>query len=185
METVFRKWWVILLQGIFLIVLGFLFLGNPVKTLAAVSWWIGFLTLAAGLMGVIGHFTTPKEERDNGVFWWSLLTLLFGVLLIAKLGLTMKAVTVLFGIWMLMTGWWFTMTGWDRRHGGNGWIMLIIGILSIIAGFAIIFNIGIGAIWISTLLGLQALMAGISLIVLALAKRRVVHHVKDHIAHSH
>ncbi len=186
METIFRKWWVILLQGIFLIILGFFFFNNPMETLAAVSLWIGLLTLAAGIMGIIGHFMIEKEERESGVFWWSLITLLFGILLVTRLGLTMKTITVLFGIWMLITGWWLTSTGWEsRQNGANGWLMLIVGVLSIIAGIAVIFNLGVGAIWISTLLGLQALMAGIGLVVLSLVKRNVVKKIKDRIAHSH
>lgn len=179
MPTLLKKWWVILLQGILLIIIGFIFINNPVAVLAGISFWIGLLTLVTGLIGVISHFMVHKDERESGTLLWSIITLFFGLLMINKLGLTMKVITIFFGLWMLMTGLWLTSTGWQHRGNGfMGWLMLLAGIVSILAGIAVIFNLGTGAIWISTLLGIQALVAGTGLIFLAFAKRHVVTNIK-------
>jgi uncharacterized membrane protein HdeD (DUF308 family) len=60
-----------------------------------------------------------------------------------------------------------------------GWITLISGILSIVLGFFMIFNIRVGAIAISTMMGIQFLLAGIGLIILSLLKRKVHAKIKD------
>ena len=180
METLFRKWWVILLQGILLIIIGVIFFNNPVKVLAVISLWVGILTLAAGIIGLAAYFMMPREERENNNLLWSIITLLLGLLMVTKVGLTMKAITVLFGLWILFTGIWLLSAGWEYLKSGiTGWIMLLGGILSIFAGITIIFDIGTGAIWISTLLGLQAVIAGIGFIMLAFIKRKVVNKIKS------
>lgn len=183
MQTVFRKWWVILIQGILLIILGIIFFNNPAEVLAVISLWVGILTLITGALGLVAHFMMPNEDRADNPVLWSIATLLLGLLMVSKLGLTMKVVTVIFGIWVLVTGIWLTKAGWDNRRAGSpSWLMILGGILSIIAGIVIIFNIGVGAIWISTLLGLQALTAGIAFIVFAFVKRDVVKNIKDAIS---
>jgi len=180
MTTLFRKWWIILLQGILLIIISFIFFNNPAEVLVVISFWVGLLTLVIGIMGLAGYFMMDRDERENSVLWWSIATLLFGILLIGKLGFTMKLITVLFGIWILMTGIWLASAGWEHRKNGSlGWLMLIAGILSIIAGVAIIFDVKIGAVWISTLLGVQSLLAGIGLVVLAMLKRKVISKLKS------
>ena len=52
--------------------------------------------------------------------------------------------------------------------------MVIAGILSVVAAVMIIFNIGTGAVAISTLFGLQVLLTGIALVLLSFAKKMVV-----------
>jgi len=180
MSTLFRKWWIIFLQGVLLIIISFIFFTNPAEVLAVISFWVGLLTLIIGIMGLAGYFMMDKNERENSSLLWSIATLLFGILLIGNLGLTMKLITVLFGIWILMTGIWLTTAGWEyRRNGAPGWLMLIAGVLSIIAGVAIVFDVKIGAVWISTLLGVQTLLAGLGLVTLAFIKRKVVRKLKS------
>ena len=180
MQTLLRKWWVILLQGILLIIIGIIFFNNPVEVLAVISLWIGILTLAAGIIGLIAHFMVAKEERENSSLWWSVITLVMGFLMVTKVGLTMKVITIIFGAWVLLTGIWLLNAGWEYRKSGlSGWIMLLGGALSVIAGIAIIFDIETGAVWISTLLGLQAIISGIGFIMLAFIKRKVVSKVKS------
>jgi uncharacterized membrane protein HdeD (DUF308 family) len=181
METIFRKWWVILLQGILLIIIGFIFFNNPGEVLTVISLWIGIITLATGIMGLFAYFITKNEGADNNSLWWSIVTLLLGLLMVAKVGLTMKVITVIFGCWVLLTGIFLLSEGWKHRQAGiTGWIMVLGGILSVFAGIAIIFDVRTGAVWISTLLGIQALIAGIGFILLAFIKKRLVKEIKAH-----
>ena len=182
MSTLLRKWWIILLQGVLLIIISFIFFNNPTEVLAVISFWVGLLTLITGIIGLAAYFMVEKSERDSSILWWSIATLVFGILLIGKLGLTMKLITVIFGIWILMTGIWLSSAGWQYRNNGlPGWLMLIAGILSIIAGIAIIFDVNVGAVWISTLLGVQTLLSGLGLVMLAFLKRKVVSKLKSEV----
>lgn len=167
------------MQGILLIIISIYFFSHPVAVLAALSIWVGLLTLGTGVTGIAGYFGMEKDERESNQLWWSIATLLFGLLMVMKLGITMKTITLLFGIWMLLTGYWLSTEGWAlRKEGSLGWIMLVAGVLSVVAGLASFFNIYSGAMYISTLIGLQALLAGIGLLVLALVKRRLGNKMK-------
>ena len=178
--TIFRKWWMMLLQGILLIIIAFIFFNNPVGVLAVLSMWVGILTLAAGALGLIVNLAMKNEQRDNSSLLWSIVTLVLGLLMVTKIGLTMKAITVIFGLWILITGIVLLFAGIEHRKAGAlGWIMVLGGILSIIAGVMIIFDMATGAAWISTLLGIQALIAGIGFILLAFLKRGLVKKIKS------
>jgi uncharacterized membrane protein HdeD (DUF308 family) len=180
MTTLFKKWWIILLQGILLIIISFIFFNNPTEVLAVISFWVGLLTLIMGVIGLASYFIVDRSERDSTVLLWSIATLIFGILLLGKLGLTMKLITVLFGIWILMTGIWLTSAGWQYRNNGSpAWLMLIAGILSLIAGVSIIFDVKVGAVWISSLLGVQTLLAGLGFVMLAFLKRKVISTLKS------
>ena len=45
LQLLFRKWWVVLLQGILLIILSIYVFQNPVEVLAGISFWCGLFVL--------------------------------------------------------------------------------------------------------------------------------------------
>ena len=182
LETILKKWWVILLQGILMILLGIFILNNPIATLAGISLWVGLIVLAIGLIGLIGWFRASKEDRESGSLLWSVVTTIFGALMLTNLLATMKTLTIIFGIWVLVTGYNLISTAWSQRKDGwHAWLMILVGIFSIIAGFMMVTNIALGSVGISTLIGIQVLLAGISLVVLAFLKKHVVKTVEGKI----
>ena len=95
---------------------------------------------------------------------------------------TMKTLTVIFGLWMLVTGLLLVQSGWSLRSRNSfGWIMVIAGVLSAVAAVMMVFNIGTGAVGISTRLGLQVSLTGFALILLSLTKKIVAGRIKDKI----
>ena len=182
LQLLMRKWWVILLQGILLVILGFFVYNNPVGVVAGISFWFGLIVLATGVIGMISWLFADKAERETLSILWSILTAILGFLMITNLLATMATVSVIFGLWILVTGIHLTRSGWALKgEHSAGWIMLIAGLLVAIAGVMMIFNIGTAAIGISTLLCLELILAGIALIVLSFAKRTVSSKVKDKI----
>jgi len=174
MNTLLMKWWIILLQGILLIILSFYVFNNPGATLVGLAFWISLMIAITGIVGTISWFIIDKSERSTGDLLWSVGTLLLGILLLARIGIAMSLITTLLGIWMIITGVWLV------RHGAkmttetlSKWMMIVTGVLSVIAGVMVIFNLGAGAVALSTIIGLQLLLAGIALIVLSLVKRKV------------
>jgi len=114
--------------------------------------------------------------------FWSILTAAFGLLMLLHLLVTMKTLTVIFGLWMLITGLLLIQSGWSlRTRNSFGWIMVIAGVLSAAAAVMMVLNIGTGAIGISTLLGLQVLLTGIALVLLSFTKKIVGGRIKDEI----
>jgi uncharacterized membrane protein HdeD (DUF308 family) len=179
-QQLFRKWWVLLLQGILLIILSIYVFNNPVDVLAGISFWFGLIVLVTGAIGVISWLAAGKEERESMSLLWSLLALAFGILMTTHLLSTMKLVTVILGWWFVLAGILLFNIGWAaKKDGAAGWLIVLAGIFSVVAGFMIIFNLGSGAVAVSTLLGLQVLFSGISLITLAIAIKTVKNVVKE------
>jgi len=182
LQTMLKKWWVILLQGILMIILSVFIFNNPAAVLAGISLWFGLIVLLVGMVGVIGWFAGSKEDREPGSLIWSIVTALFGLVMLTNIFATMKVVTIIFGIWMLVTGYNLFSSGWPRRRDGLvGWILVIIGAICVIGSFMMITNIGAGATGVSTILGIQVLLAGIALIILSFVKKAVVNRVEDKI----
>lgn len=181
-QLLFRKWWVVLLQGILLIILSIYIFQNPVEVLTGISFWFGLVVLATGLLGIIGWLAADKPEREGMSLFWSILTAAFGLLMLLHLFATMKILTVIFGLWMLITGLLLVQSGWSLRSRNSfGWIMVVAGVLSAVAAVMMIFNLGTGAVGISTLLGLQILLTGIALVLLSFAKKVVGGRIRDKI----
>ena len=65
LKLLFRKWWVVLLQGILLIILSIYIFQNPVAVLTGISFWFGLVVLATGLLGIIGWLAADKPEREG------------------------------------------------------------------------------------------------------------------------
>ena len=179
-QSLTKKWWLILLQGILLIVLSFYIISNPAGVLAGISFWFGLMVLAAGLLGIIAWLASSKAERESMSLLWAILTFVFGLLLLFNLLATMKTLTVIFGLWCLLSGLFLLSTGCAlKKVNSTGWVMVIAGLLCIVAAVMMMMNIGSGAIAISTLLGVQVLFTGIALVLLSIAKKMVVKTVRQ------
>lgn len=179
LQLIFRKWWVIALQGVLLIILSVYIFRNPVAMLAGISFWFGVLVLATGLLGVVSWLVADKQGRTDLPLLWSILTAAFGLVMLSNMLATMKTVTVIFGLWMLITGLHLARSGWSLKNQyPSGWFMVGVGALSATAAIMMIFNLGTGAVGVSTLLGIQVMLTGIALILLSLAKRVLVGRVK-------
>lgn len=177
-----KKWWVILIQGILMLILGFYIFNNPAEVLTGISLWFGIIVLITGITGLFGWLFSDKEERGGFSFIWSLLTVLFGIFVLTHLLAAMKAITIIFGIWVLIMGFNILISGWSLKNNHFfGWIMLILGIFTSIAGVMMIFDFGSGAEGVSNILGFSVLMAGIGLIILSVSKKMIVGNVQDKI----
>jgi uncharacterized membrane protein HdeD (DUF308 family) len=181
LKLLFKRWWVLLVQGILLIILAIFIFNNPLNVLAGLSIWVGILVLIAGIAGIFGWLGAEKDERENGSLLWSIITLLFGIVLLSNLLATMKALTILFGVWLLIGGIHLIRSGLALRRetSSPGLLIIVTGVLAVIVAIATIFKIGTGAVTISILLGLQVLLIGIALVIFSFAKKTVVGKIKD------
>jgi uncharacterized membrane protein HdeD (DUF308 family) len=183
MHTLLKKWWVLLIQGILLIILGIYVFNHPGVTLLSITFWISLMIFLAGIAGILGWLFAPKDHRETSNLLWSIASALLGFLLLDRIGFAMDLLTNLLGFWMILTGGWLMQQGWPHRgDGSSGWLMLIGGAISIIAGIIVMFNIIAGALAVSTILGIQLLLAGLALIAMSMAKKKVVGKIKDAVA---
>jgi len=181
MQTLlFRKWWVILIQGILVIGLSLYVFSHPGIALASLALWLSILILISGVAGLLGWWLGTRETLS---LLWSIGSIVVGLVLLTKADFTIQLLSVLVGIWMIVTGGWLMQQGWMQRHNRFvAWIIFIPGLFSLITGVMAIFNRATGATAVSIIVGIQLLLAGIALVVLAFVKRKVVSIVKDKVS---
>lgn len=180
---IFRKWWVTLIQGVLMIIIGIFIFENPAEVLSGISLWFGLLTTVTGLAGVLGYIVTKNGKNEMPSLVWSVVTTVFGLLILMNLFAAMKAIAIIFGIWVIINGASLLSLGWPIRKGHiAGWLLTVAGAISVVAGIMMIFNTAAGAKGIALLLGLHVIVAGIALILFALAKKVLAARLKTKVS---
>jgi uncharacterized membrane protein HdeD (DUF308 family) len=114
-----RKWWVLLIQGIILIVLSIIIFNNPDALLTALAFWLGLIVIVTGLIGMISWFANTKEKRDTFSIIGSSTVLIIGIIMVTNTGITMKAITLLFGLLVAAVGVILISGSWNERKNGR------------------------------------------------------------------
>jgi uncharacterized membrane protein HdeD (DUF308 family) len=161
METKARAWWLILIQGIALMVIGGVLLWSPAKTkvdtyqiLVAL---LGIYWIIAGVLDLVHMFT------DHTGWGWKLFMGLISIVAGSYIvmypiaaGLALPRIFVLvLGIWGLMQG----VVALALAFRGGGWGIGILGVVGIIFGMFLILNytapgMGLSLIWVAAIWGL-------------------------------
>lgn len=100
-----ENWGLFLISGLFGVILGILTFYNPFATGAALIYMVAFWAMLAGLLELIIAIRLRKVITGEG--WYiagGLLTILFGVLLIANPIAAAVTLTWIFGIYAIFTG---------------------------------------------------------------------------------
>jgi uncharacterized membrane protein HdeD (DUF308 family) len=163
-------WWLILIEGIAVLILGILLLTSPGATSVVVTTFLGAYFLVSGIFNIVAVFTN-KERK----WYWSLLIGILGIiagLLVLQhpiwstlvVGATL---TIMLGVWALMMGILYLIKGFQ----GDGVWSIILGVVDIIIGIWLLTNIGRATLALPWAAGLLALVGGVALIILAFKNR--------------
>jgi uncharacterized membrane protein HdeD (DUF308 family) len=169
-----RHWFMFLLEGIVLLVLGAAAIVVPPLATLAVTIFLGWLLLIGGIVGLISTFWM----RQAPGFTWSLISAVLGivaggVLVAWPLGgvLSLTYVMILF-FWIEGVASIFFALDHRRQLTGRWQIMLFSGIVDLILGIIIVVGLPGSALWaIGLLLGINLVFGGAALISMALAAR--------------
>jgi len=181
-----RHWFLFVIEGVFLIVLGGLAIYIPSIVNPATTRWLGYLFMASGAIGLVTTFW----ERQVVGFWWSLvsalLAILVGVILITNetqdlygglVGWPLPFVTLVpigkvLVLFFLIEGAASIMFAFEHRRQFSGrWTwMLVSGIVDIVlAGIVIFIPPGTAAWTMGLLIGINMIVGGSSLIAMGTA----------------
>lgn len=172
------KWWLPLVQGILSIVVGLLFLLQPVATSKTAVGLLGLYWLILGIVDLIGLF------RDRTAWGWKLFTgiigiLAGGVILSGFLGdsgtLERYLTTAMVGVtiaWVIgFLGIMYGVIMLIQAFRGAGLAAGILGALTIIFGIIILANPVATALGLPLVIGIWLIVGGIFLIVAAFRLR--------------
>jgi len=140
-HAISSKWWVLLLRGILLIILGFYALLHPGISLLAWALVVGFYLIMDGVLSIIAGIAGWVESR-GWMILRGLLTLLVGAFAIWHPGLfgTFAGLTVIFVLaaWSIVGGVMEIIVAIRERKEikGEGWIILS-GVFSVLFGIVL------------------------------------------------
>ena len=170
-----RRWWLLLIVGIALFVVGILVFVYPAKSYLDLSVLFGWLILFSGVMEVVlsassRHFVTGRGWMLAG----GIIEIVLGAILIFNVALSAVTLPIFLGFWLLMRGFSTIGLASDMHLlgiRGSGWTVLT-GILLLICALWMLFQpLVFGTTAVVVWVGLSLLFAGISTLSLSLQLR--------------
>ena len=166
-------WWLILLQGIAALVLGFLLLTDAGMTVVVLVQFLGAYWFIDGIFRIVSIFV------DRTGWGWKLFGGIVGILAgivilrhpLWAAVLVPETIAILIGILGVLAGGAQLYSAFK----GAGWGAGILGALSIIFGILILFNPFGAALALPFVFGILGIVAGIATIVTAFQVRRLEH----------
>jgi len=150
-----RYWWVFVLQGLILLVLGIYMVFAPVSGFATLSFLFGLAILLTGIFEFI-------RERDQGSRAFHLLVgvinIILGIILVGNIGTSETILRIVLGLWFLFSG--ISLMSLSRFTGPN-WLLTAGGVIVVLFALAIIFKPLFGAITIDLLIAVGFITTGL------------------------
>lgn len=176
-----NAWWVPLIYGVVLVALSAMFFFHPMFTITGVVWTIGLFWLLGGIVKMFGLFFDPTQSGWK--FFGALVSIIVGLwivfpgagaqtLLEGALRNDIAFTSALSFVWVfggLFVGLSTFMAGYNVKS----WPDVCIGIIEMILGLYLVFNIFVMVSLIPFIFGIVALFGGIFAIVAALKARNV------------
>ena len=134
METIFKRWWLLLLNGILFLILGVISLAYPVTALFSVAVYIGVVALVAGIGSIVVALSNMRVRSWGWRLLEGVIDVIFGLLMLGNPLLSAAMIPVLIGIWVFVRGLMYVADSlaWRRRGSGDWSRYLIVGILLLV-----------------------------------------------------
>ena len=183
MGTIAAKyWWVLLVRGIILILLGIAMFVWPKATLWVFVVLFAAYLLVDGVMAIFQGFSERKAGRPSGwQFTQGVLAIAFAIALLAWPNTIGKILMFIVGIWAILAGIGGIAAGFRMKQvPGSGWgWFLAWGVLAAAFGIALLVSPASGILAILWLVGIWAIMAGIVFIFASFFVRKVGNAIVD------
>jgi uncharacterized membrane protein HdeD (DUF308 family) len=170
-------WWLVLIEGILLIIIGIFFFVSPYQTLVTAVWVLGLYWLIRGVIDLVSLIW------DRAMWGWKIFAGILGIvagwiLLQQPLGGALVLSSTL--VFMLgFIGIFIGIASLIRGFQGAGWGTIILGVVEIVLGIILLMNAGGAASWMPWVLGGLAILGGILTIVFSFGLRNVENTIED------
>ncbi len=163
-----RGWWVSVLAGIALVVVGLWLVTNLYESVIV-------LAILVGVSLIVGGFVEAAIADDAGLGWagWLAggLTVAAGVAVLVWPDITLWALAVLAGASLLVAGVLHTMWAFSRREHPDWRSHLVIGLLTALVGLVVLIWPDATLLVLGLFLGIRAIVTGVISVVVGLHLR--------------
>jgi uncharacterized membrane protein HdeD (DUF308 family) len=158
-------WWLVLIQGISLLILGLLLLAKPGMTIIILVQVVGIYWFIGGIFGIIGIFL------DSTAWGWKLFSGILGILagiVVIRHPLWAPAVAgsaliIILGIEGIIMG----AIGIYQAFKGAGWAAGILGAITLLIGILLLANVWLFTFSLPWTIGILCVVGGILAIIMA------------------
>lgn len=170
LHSLARNWWALALRGLVAVLFGLFTLLVPGITFITLVLVFGAYALADGVFNLIAFFRVPSHH-------WALLVEgliggIAGVVTFAWPAITGLVLLYIIAFWAIFTGIFEIVAGIQLRKAvANEWLLVLMGLLSLLFGGLIVFSPGLGVLAIAVWVGAYALVFGAALLALAFRLR--------------
>ena len=163
-------WWLVLVEGIVVALLGLILLVAPGASLVFLVWLLGIYLLIAGIFRIVGIFL------DASNWGWKLAAgILYLIAGLAILSNTLWSTTVA-STWLVILVGFLAMlqgaAGLVVALQGGSWGMGLLSVLGILFGLFLVINPLIGVATLTFILAIFMLIGGVGAVVQAFRMRR-------------
>lgn len=161
-----RYWWLSLIIGIALFILGILVFIFPAQSYLGMSLLFGWVMLVTGILEVV--LSTTNRHFVTGRGWilaGGIIEIILGLILIFNIALSAATLPIFLGFWLLLRGFSAIGLGGDMNAlevAGSGWTIFA-GVLLVLCALWVLFQpLVIGTTAVIVWVGVSLLFAGIA-----------------------
>ena len=176
MPVVLRNnWWALVLRGVMAILFAIITFAVPGITIAVLVTIFGFYALFDGIFAIVSTIKAVQGHRRWGAFLFEgVVGILFGLYAIIFPIAAAAAFVTFVAVWAVFTGILeITAAIRLRRHIQGEWILIVLGVLSILLGLTLVAAPVSGAVFLVWVLASYGLIFGVLLITLGFRVRRL------------
>ncbi|MCW2944400.1 MAG: acid-resistance rane protein [Actinoallomurus sp.] len=161
LEYLARYWWVLAARGGSAIAFGTMVLAWPAATALSLSILFGLYALTDGILAAYAAFQAPPDTRP-ALVTEAVLGTVFGIVSLGWPSPTVLVITVLVGLWGIITGAAeIAIAIRVRKEIGGEFMYFLFGVFSILFGLIVLFSPVHGPIALGWLIGVCAVVYGI------------------------
>ena len=172
-----KRWWLMLIAGLLCLVMGIVVFVFPLQSYVTLAILFGVLMMAVGAIQLIIASTSANYLAMRGYFVvGGVLDLMLGIFLCIYPGVTLVALPLMLGVWMLYNSFIIIAFGGDMetfRLGGSG-LVVAGGVLLLLLSVMVLLNpLGAGVPTVIIIAGIGLLVLGCLLCMLSLKLKHI------------
>ena len=172
-----KHWWLMLIAGLLCLVMGIVVFVFPLQSYVTLAILFGVMMMAVGAIQLIIASTSANYLTMRGYFVvGGVLDLMLGIFLCIYPGVTLVALPLMLGVWMLYNSFIIISFGGDMetfRLGGSG-LVVAGGVLLLLLSVVVLLNpLGAGIPTVIIIAGIGLLVLGCLLCMLSLKFKHI------------
>jgi uncharacterized membrane protein HdeD (DUF308 family) len=172
----------LLITALLMIVLGVVCILNPVDIFNSMAWLVGLLILCTGVTSLFFGLRAQRYLPNAGsTTLLAVFQILVGLMMLGNSVMSAIAIVAIFAIWVMFEGVSLSVLSFDYKRSGyeRWWIMLLLGLCSLMLGFLALRKPESVEALMGILLGIGIFANGIERIVAFSALKRIGNTVRD------